>query len=1304
VSGTEPLTYEWKKGLAVVASGSTNYYSKANAQIEDGGTYTIAVTNAAGTATSSAFTVTVNPKAAPSFYGGPSSATIRTGDYFSLAAYDSSVGSTYQWYKDDVAIAGATSNSYYKWEAVAADAGNYKVVGTNSAGSATSPVATITILPPLPPSNLTLSSSPITVTTGEALNIYYHSLSGTGPFTYQWRKDGTDIPGATSSSYHKASASAIDTGSYSLVVTNSAGSVTSLGTTVSVSTAQLPIITYHPTSITVYPGNSLSLSVNAQGTGNLTYQWKKDGVIIPNGTSNYLFVSSSATASDGGSYTVTVSNTEGTTTSQPAVITVLAAVLPSISRQPSSVSIVPEESINLSVEATGYPTPTYQWKKGSDDIPGAVYSTYWKSPAVSSDSGDYSVVVTNSVGSVTSQTAAVSVGTTSAPVILGHPASASLLLGQSFSLDLYHAWQGTTVQWYRNGVAIPNATSSSYSIYSAQPVHAGTYKAVVTNNAGQSSTSFEGVITVDLSASRPVIVYTSGSQVVRGGGTGVASISVSPGLTDYTIVWKKDGIVVPNATSTYLNMDNFSSALNGTYTAEVTAGSSTHTSQPVILSLQDSGVIPRIVTHPASLTRKAGEWASFGIVATGEQPLTYQWKKDGAVIPNATFESYNIQPTSIANAGGYTVVVTNAHGSTTSDVASLSIIAASSVGVPILSNHPASQTLTTGNSSLSLNVSLLNYVGNETYKWYKDGVQIPGTTGSNYWSSSADAASMAGRYKVAVTNSAGTTTSDEAVISVTTRSTGPSFTTQPLSQSGYTGSSVTFSAAATSSLSITYQWAKDGAAISGANSSSLTLSNLTASSAGGYTLVAADADGSVVSSVAQLTVIMSVAPTITTQPTSQVGGIGGDASFTVTASGTPTPTYQWKKNSADIPGATNATLSLNPLATTHEGSYVVVVSNAAGSVTSNSVSLTVFNQLPYAPTITSHPSSGSYAASVSVSLNVGVTGLPSPSVQWYKNGAAISGAQSTTLNLGQMTSAIAGQYYAVATNVLGSATSNTATISLNTETERLMNVSSRGVAGKDSNTLIAGFVISGSGKKNVLLRAVGPTLIPLGVATALTNPRLQLFKGSTVILDNDDWSSGTSATAVAAASTRLGAHPLASGTKDAALLISLDPGVYTAHVTTNDASTGVALLEVYDADETGESRAKVVNLSSRGPVGRGDDVMIVGFVINGSTPKKVLIRGVGPALTALGVTGALVDPKLQLFKGATVINENDNWSSGADANDVVLAATASGALGLPLGSKDAAILVSLPPGVYSAHVRGVADTIGVALMEVYEVP
>jgi hypothetical protein len=130
----------------------------------------------------------------------------------------------------------------------------------------------------------------------------------------------------------------------------------------------------------------------------------------------------------------------------------------------------------------------------------------------------------------------------------------------------------------------------------------------------------------------------------------------------------------------------------------------------------------------------------------------------------------------------------------------------------------------------------------------------------------------------------------------------------------------------------------------------------------------------------------------------------------------------------------------------------------------------------------------------------------------------------------------------------------------------------------------------------------------------------------------------------------------------------------------------------------------VVNLSSRGLVGAGDDILIIGFVVTGNVPKKVLIRGVGPLLTARGVTGALADPRLLLFHGTTQIGENDNWSSGTDATDIAKAATTTGAAALDSGSKDAAMLISLAPGVYTAHVRGVGNATGVALVEVYDVP
>jgi hypothetical protein len=145
-------------------------------------------------------------------------------------------------------------------------------------------------------------------------------------------------------------------------------------------------------------------------------------------------------------------------------------------------------------------------------------------------------------------------------------------------------------------------------------------------------------------------------------------------------------------------------------------------------------------------------------------------------------------------------------------------------------------------------------------------------------------------------------------------------------------------------------------------------------------------------------------------------------------------------------------------------------------------------------------------------------------------------------------------------------------------------------------------------------------------------------------------------------------------------------------------------MEVYDASLAGSNGSKVVNLSARGSVATGDDILIIGFVIEGSVPKKILVRGLGPALAGAGVAGALENPKLQLYRNGIKVNENDDWSVGSDAVEIAAAASAVGAYGISSGSKDSALLVYLAPGVYSAHVSGVNNTSGIALVEVYEVP
>lgn len=247
-----------------------------------------------------------------------------------------------------------------------------------------------------------------------------------------------------------------------------------------------------------------------------------------------------------------------------------------------------------------------------------------------------------------------------------------------------------------------------------------------------------------------------------------------------------------------------------------------------------------------------------------------------------------------------------------------------------------------------------------------------------------------------------------------------------------------------------------------------------------------------------------------------------------------------------------------------------------------------------------------------------------------------------------------------------------------------------------------GFVITGTGSKRIMIRAIGPTLGTLGVAGSLANPTLTLFdRDGSQIGFNDDWGSDN-ATAISAAVTVSGAFALDAASQDAALLADLDPGLYTASLQSTDQSPGVALLELYDVDRDASAN-RLANVSVRAQVGAGDNVLIPGIVVAGNSAQTFLLRAVGPTLADYGVTGVLADPVLELLSGQSVLANNDNWSEAADADAVSAAAVSTGAFTLPSGSADAALLVQLEPGVYTARVSGAGATAGEALVEVYAV-
>lgn len=455
----------------------------------------------------------------------------------------------------------------------------------------------------------------------------------------------------------------------------------------------------------------------------------------------------------------------------------------------------------------------------------------------------------------------------------------------------------------------------------------------------------------------------------------------------------------------------------------------------------------------------------------------------------------------------------------------------------------------------------------------------------------------------------------------------------------------------------------------------------------------------------------TTAPAIITQPLSQTVTTGTTSSFSVSVTGSPAPTYQWRKDSVNIAGATSATLALPNIQLAQAGSYSVVVTNSAGTVTSAGATLTVMpfvQEIP--PAITTPPVAQTIAAGGTVVFRVEATGTPAPTYQWRKDGVNIPGATGATLVLAAASPADAGDYTVVANGSGTAAISVPAKFVVNAGTDlvRLINLSILTDVTAESPLFTLGTVIGGagtSGTKPLLVRAAGPALEQLGVTSALADPKFEVFNGPTVTSANDNWG-GTAV--LRSAFAQVAAFPYASNdSKDAATFDASRPaGAYTIQVSAVGGATGLVIAELYDSSPSATvtaSTPRLVNVSVLKQIPTGT-ILTAGFVIGGGSgaAKTVLIRAVGPSLATLfGVGGAMPDPKLQLFSGQTVIATNDNWGGNAQLTTV---GNRVGAFAIAdAGSRDAILLVTLAPGSYTAQVSAVTGG-GSAIVEVYEVP
>jgi hypothetical protein len=273
-------------------------------------------------------------------------------------------------------------------------------------------------------------------------------------------------------------------------------------------------------------------------------------------------------------------------------------------------------------------------------------------------------------------------------------------------------------------------------------------------------------------------------------------------------------------------------------------------------------------------------------------------------------------------------------------------------------------------------------------------------------------------------------------------------------------------------------------------------------------------------------------------------------------------------------------------------------------------------------------------------------------------------------------------------------------------TPYLANLSTRAFVQTGDNVLIGGFIVQGTQPKRVILRAIGPELNQYGVPNAMTNPTLELHNGAgALIASNDNWQSTIIGGIIGSdqfQDIRNSGHAPGDG-REAAIIANLPSGNYTAIVRGVNNTTGVALVEAYDLSPSLHSI--LGNISTRSFVQTGDNVMVGGFIVQGSQPKNVIIRAIGPELSQHGVPDFLADPTLELHNGTgALIASNDNWQhtiiGGIITQSQVQNIQNSGQA--PTDARESAIIANLPSGNYTAIVHGVNNTTGVALVEVYD--
>jgi uncharacterized repeat protein (TIGR01451 family) len=809
--GGAPFSYQWFKNGTALAGATNSSFSISSVGPTDAGTYCVTVAGHCGGATNSVTncaTLSLNTQGSAT----PLVSVVKCpGENATFGTTPGGTGPfTFVWRKDGVNISGAADNTLTISNVTAADAGSYCVEVSGACGvtntCATLIVRTNTDATPL---------ADLTRCPGEAAT-FATTASGTGPFSYQWRKDGALLPGQTSASLVLPSVSASNAGSYCVEVTGTCNRITNCASlAVNTTTTADPLL-----SQTNCPGSKVMFSTTAHGTGPFGFQWFKDGAPLSGQTNGSLMLQP-ISATDAGTYSVQVTGScSGATNS--ATLTVNQNVV--IANGPASITNCPGASASFNVSASGTGL-SFQWFKDASMLDGQTNSTLLCNPAgglSDLDAGTYSVVVSGVCGNPVTNSATLAVNQN--VVIATAPVSLTNCPGTSASFSVVAGGTGPfSYQWFKGASILPGQTQSSLTLANVSGTDAGIYNVIVNGVCGNAASN-----SATLTVNQSLAVVSVPASLTNCPGT-TASFNVSAAGTGLSYQWFKGTSALADKTSSNLNLGAVSPADAGTYSVVVSGVCGNPLTNSATLTINTPVSADALISQ----TQCPGTTANFNTVAHGTGPFSYQWIKNGGVLPGQTNAVLTLANITTANSGLYAVQVNGACTSVT-NFTTLTVNAVTLVE-PLIS-----QTACPG-ASASFN-AVTHGTGPFTFLWRKDGKLVPGGTGSSLVIGNVSVLD-AGTYAVTVTGSC-TAVTNSATLTIS----GPTIASAMANQNVCFGQTATFSTTPQGSGPFTFVWKKNGNVLAGQTSNSLTLTRLKATDAATYTVEVAGQCNSITNS------------------------------------------------------------------------------------------------------------------------------------------------------------------------------------------------------------------------------------------------------------------------------------------------------------------------------------------------------------------------------------------------------------------------------------------------------------------------